>query len=395
MKRIILAILFLVPFQVQAVESIKIGEIIEHKIWPLMAENHHNGLMLAVDEINANGGVLGRPLEILYRNGGDGKPASILRDAEELVTKQGVKFLTGLGPDNNGLAVSSFAKRNKVFYLKGINGTNKHIWKERHRYAFRFDVSNYMYGKVFADAVKGMPAKRWAFVAPNYEFGRSVVKDFKEALKKKRPDVEFVSDQWHPTLKIDAGSVVQALSRVKPDGIFVASWGGDLAQFIREGTKRELFEDRTIVGVLAGQPEQLEYMKKEAPVGWITQGYPYPTIKHDNHKKFLSAYKEKYESNPGWFSFVGYNAMKSLAAAIEKAGVVDVEKVVDAMEGLTFDSTIGPLTYRSSDHQANLGLWVGKVAIVDDLPTIVNWKYKSNNLYYPGDDYVKTVRPQK
>ncbi|MCB1556958.1 MAG: ABC transporter substrate-binding protein [Alphaproteobacteria bacterium] len=391
-----LLVLAFTPAYAEEKQPIVVGDIIEMNLWAQMGINHRNGVKLAVEEINNAGGLLDRrPLEVIYRDGGSGNPADVLKDAEELVNRHNVKFITGTGPDNNGLAVSSWAKRNKIFYLKGINGTNKHIWQEGHRYAFRFDVPNYMYGQALAAAAAETGAKRWAFVGPDYEFGRSVLEDFQKALKERIPEAEWVEIQWHPIQKIEAGLVAQAIEHKKPDAILVAHWGSDATQFIREGTKRGLFDNRTVVSVLLGQPEGLEVLGEEAPVGWITQGYPYNDIDTPAHKAFVEAYRAKYEDNPGWFAFTGYNMMKSLATAVEKAGTDDMESIVDAMEGLTFDSTAGPITYRAADHQSNLGLWIGKTAIVDGTPTIVDWTYKSGDLYYPGDDYVKTVRPQE
>ncbi|MDR3425260.1 MAG: ABC transporter substrate-binding protein [Alphaproteobacteria bacterium] len=377
-------------------EPIKIGEISEAKLWNIMAVNQRRGEQLAVDNINAQGGVLGRPLEIVQRDGGDGTPGDVLRDVQELVERQGIKILFGTAFDNNGLAVSSYAKKNGAFFLKAVNGTDRQIWQDGNDLSFRFDVSNYMYmyGKVFADAAAKLPAKRWAFVGLDYEFGHSVIADFQKELKRLRPDVEFVATQWHPFGKINAGAVVAALEYANPDAIFIANAGSDTIQLIREGTKRGLFAHRQVISVLTGQPEQLESFGKEAPVGWITQGYPYDQIDTPAHKTFLAKFRARFHTDPGWFSFVGYNAMISLADAINKAKSTEPHAIAAAMKGMTFDSLTGPLTYRASDNQSNLGLWVGKVGFKNGKPTLVDWTYEPEDKYYPGDAYVKTVRPQ-
>lgn len=382
-------------------DAIRVGVISEHNLWAQMAEGQNKGVRLAVAQINAAGGVClqpddCRPLEVLYRKGGSGTPSDVLRDVDELVQRENVRLLLGTGPDNTGLAVSEYAKRHEIFFLKGINGTNKHIWQEGHKYAFRFDVPNYMYGEVFADAAAETGVRKWALVAPDYEFGRSVVADFKGSLKKEIPETEFVHTQWFPTGKIQAGMVAQAVAHAAPDGIFFAGFGGDAVEFLRQGRKRGLFENRTVIGVLTGQPEQLEAMGAEAPEGWITQGYPYADITTPAHKSFLQAYGAEYDENPGWFAFVGYNMMQSLAAALEEAGSTDPDAVAEALKGLTVATTAGPITYRAADNQSNLGLWVGKVGFTPDgTPTLVDWQYKPGDTYYPGDAYVKTVRQEE
>jgi len=377
-------------------EPILIGEISEAKFWNIMAVNQRHGFELALEDVNAKGGVLGRPLKLISRDGGDGSPEQVLRDVEELNSRQGVQILLGTGADNVSLAVSSYAKQHDIFFLKALNGTNKQIWEEGHDLAFRFDVPNYMFGGALAEAAAKLPAKRWAFVAPDYEFGHSLVSEFQKALKKLRPDVEFVASQWHPTLKIDAGAVVSALKHAKPDAIFVANFASDAAQFIRQGKARGLFENRSVVSVLLGQPEGgLTPLGKEAPMGWLTVGYPLDEITTPAHKEFLAMYRAKYGADPGWFAFTGYNTMISMAKAIEKAGSTEPHALAAAMKGMTFDSLVGPITYRAADNQSNLGLWVGKIGMKDNKPALVDWTYESGDKYYPGDAYVKTVRPQQ
>lgn len=400
MKRIllILASLFIAAplhAEVPTKEPIVIGEISENKALNFLVSNQRHGFELAIDDINAKGGVLGRPIKMISRNGGDSSPSEMLRDVEELVNSKGVHILVGTIFDNNSLAVSNYARQKGIFFLKPSDGTSRFNWEEGHDLAFRFGMPNYMYGKVFAEEAAKLPAKRWAFVGPDYEFGHSVTDDFKQALKKLRPDVEFVATQWHPTFKIDAGSVVAAINHAKPDAIFVSSFGADISRLIREGNKRGLFDKRQVVHVVLGQPEHLEPLGKEAPVGWMTQGYPYDQIEAPAHKDFVAKYRARFKANPGWFSFVGYNAMISLAKAIEKAGAVEPHAIAAAMKGMTFDSLIGQITYRAADNQSNFGVWLGKLGVKDGKPTVVDWKYKSGDEYYPGDAYVKTVRPQQ
>ena len=125
--------------------------------------------------------------------------------------------------------------------------------------------------------------KRWALVYPNFEYGQAAAADFKELMKKAQPDVQFVTEQATPLGKIDAGAVAQAIDDAKPDGIFNVLFGGDLAKFVREGNTRGIFKDRTVVSLLSGEPEYLDPLKGEAPVGWIVTGYPYNKIKTPEH----------------------------------------------------------------------------------------------------------------
>jgi len=144
---------------------------------------------------------------------------------------------------------------------------------------------------------------------------------------------------------------------------FQCAFGADLAKFVREGTTRGVFKDRTVVSLLSGEPEYLDPLKEEAPVGWIVTGYPWDKITTPEYKTFLDAYQRKYSDYPRLGSIVGYVTMKSVAAGIAKAGSTDTEKLIAAFKGLKVDSPFGPFSYRASDHQATIGAYVGKIAL--------------------------------
>jgi branched-chain amino acid transport system substrate-binding protein len=376
-------------------EPILVGQIVEEKAWPELGLKHHRGVELAVNEINAAGGIHGRPIKLITRDGGAATPADVSRNAEDLVNRDGVRFLIGTIADNNSLAVETFAKQNKVFFIKGVNGSMRMIWQEGSPYFAHYGEPNYLFGGALAEAAAKTGAKKWAFVGPDYEFGHSVIEEFKKALIKKVPDAVMMKEYYFPIGKIDAPSVTQALQWEKPDGIFIALWGSDQVAFIREGKRRNLFDGKTMVSAILGQPENFDVMKAEVPTGWITQGWPLDEITVPEHKAFVTAYRKAYGEDPGYFSYVGYNAMKALAAAMDKASAITPEAVSAAMYGMNFASTAGPVTFRPSDGQSTVGLWVGKTAIVDGKPKLVDWTYEAGDKYYPGDDYVKTVRPQK
>ena len=97
--------------------------------------------------------------------------------------------------------------------------------------------------------------------------------------------IEFV-EQAVPLGKIDAGPVVQALLDAKPDAIFSSLFGADLARFVREGEVRGLFKGRPVFNLLGGEPEYLDPLKDEAPVGWWVTGYPWYAIETPRAQAF-------------------------------------------------------------------------------------------------------------
>lgn len=375
-----------------AQDTIKIGELNSYKTQTAFLDPYKKGWELAIEEINAKGGVLGKKLEVISRDDGS-SPGDAVRVAEELVTREGVNILAGTFLSNTGLAVTEFAGKKQVFFLAAEPLTDKITWQNGNRYTFRLRATTYMQVAMLVPEALAAKKKRWALVYPNYEYGQAAAATFKEMMKAKQPDIEFVTEQAPPLGKVDAGAVVQAIDDAKPDAIFNVLFGADFAKLVREGGTRGVFKDRTVVSVLSGEPEYLDPVKEEAPVGWIVTGYPWDKIKIPEHQTFLAAYQKKYNDYPRLGSIVGYATMKSLAAGIAKAGSTDTEKLIAAFRGLAVDGPFGPFTYRASDHQATAGAFVGKIALENGKGTMTDIKYVNGASVLPSDAEVKKLRP--
>ena len=375
-----------------AQDTIKIGELNSYKIQPQFLDPYKKGWEMAVDEVNAKGGVLGKKLEVISRDDG-GNPGDAVRAADELVTREGVSMIAGTFLSHIGLAVTNFAGQKKVFFLAAEPLTDKITWQNGNRYTYRLRASTYMQVAMLIPGAAAAKKKRWALVYPNFEYGQSAAENFKVLLKKAQPDVEFVTEQAPPLGKVDAGAVVQALDDAKPDAIFNVLFGADLSKLVREGNTRGVFKNRTVVSLLTGEPEYLDPLKDESPVGWIVTGYPWDKIKTPEHTAFVDAYKKKYNDYPRLGSIVGYVTFKSLAAGIAKAGSTDTEKLVEAFKDLKVESPFGPFTYRASDHQATMGAYVGTIALEGGKGVMVDFKYVDGATVLPSDAEVKKLRP--
>ena len=375
-----------------AQNTIKIGELNSYKAQPAFLDPYKKGWELAIEEINAKGGILGKKLEVISRDDG-ANPGDAVRVADELLTREGVALLAGTFLSHIGLAVTEFAGKKKVFFLAAEPLTDKITWQNGNKYTFRLRASTYMQVAMLLPDALAAKKKRWALVYPNFEYGQSAAANFKTLMKAKQPDIEFVTEQAPPLGKVDAGAVVQAIDDAKPDGIFNVLFGADLAKLVREGNTRGVFKNRTVVSLLSGEPEYLDPLKDEAPVGWIVTGYPWDKINTPEHKAFVAAYEKKYNDYPRLGSVVGYVTMNSLAAGIAKAGSTDTEKLVAAFKGLKVGSPLGPFHYRASDHQATMGAYVGKIALENGKGTMSDFKYVDGASVLPSDAEVKKLRP--
>ena len=373
-------------------QPIRIGEINEYKQFAAFLEPYKKGMELAQAEINAAGGINGRPIEVISRDD-NGTPGDAVRVAEELIAREKVSMLMGTFASNVGLAVADLARQRKVLFLAAEPLTDKIVWEGGNKYTFRLRASTFMQTAMLVPEAARLGKKRWAIVYPNYEYGQSATAAFKkQMLFRQSGGLEFV-EQAVPLGKIDAGAVVQALLDDKPDAIFSSLFGPDLARFVREGETRGLFKGRPVFNLLGGEPEYLDPLKEEAPVGWWVTGYPWYAIDTSEHKRFRDAYQAKFNDYPRLGSVVGYSAIVAAAAAIRKAGSTDAEKLVTALNGLSFESPFGKVTFRPLDHQSTMGAYVGRTAVKDGKGVMVDWRYADGASYLPSDETVKRLRP--
>ena len=137
----LISALTLAPARAQGV--IKIGEINSYKAQPAFLEPYKKGMELAVEQINAAGGINGKTVQLVVRDD-NANPGDAVRAAEELLTREKVDVLTGSFLSHIGLALTDFAKQKKVFFLAAEPLTDKIVWQNGNRYTWRLRASTYM-----------------------------------------------------------------------------------------------------------------------------------------------------------------------------------------------------------------------------------------------------------
>jgi branched-chain amino acid transport system substrate-binding protein len=393
MRKVLLFLLLSSFGSSAAAQAIKIGELNSYKVFPAFLGPYKNGMELALEEINAAGGLAGKKLELVIRDDG-GTPGDAVRAAEELIAREKVNVLMGTFASNVGLAVASLANQRKILFLAAEPLTDKIVWENGNRYTFRLRPSTYMQVAMLVPQAAKLKKQRWAIVYPNYEYGQSATASFKKLLAQAQPGVEFVAEQAPPLGKMDAGAVVQALAEAKPDAIFSSLFATDLQKFVREGNTRGLFRDTPVVNLLAGEPEYLDPLKDETPQGWWVTGYPWSAIDTPEHRKFRDAYQKRWKDYPRQGSVVGYSAVYAVANAIRKAGSADTEKLVDALKGLEMQTPFGPIVWRALDHQSTMGAYVGQLATKGGKGVMVNWHYADGAKFQPSDEEIRKLRKE-
>ena len=389
-----LAVLVLAPLPAGAQAPIKIGEINTYSgIAAPFTGPYRQGVEMAVEEINAKGGALGRKIEVVFRDD-KGQPAEAVKHAQELVANEKVALMAGTFLSNVGLAVSDWAKQNKALFVAAEPLTEALTWSKGHDHVFRVRPNTYEQGRMLAEKAGKMKYVKWATIGPNYEYGKRAWETFRDRLKELKPELQVVGEHW-PTLgKLEAGPFVTAILNQNPDALYVSLFGSDWLAFVREAGKRGLFQKTFVVGILLGEPEYIDPLKLEAPEGMLVTGYPWYDIQSAAHKEWVARFTKQTDHTPVLGSLVGYVTYVSIAEAIRKAGSTDTDKLVAALRGLKVETPVGPIIFRASDGQSTMGAWVGttKLDAKRGVGIMTNWEYVPGERVLPSDDEVKKLR---
>jgi len=370
----LLTLVLAMPLAASAQKPIKVGfPMILSGPGALFGEPASKGAQMFVDEINAKGGVLGRKLELLPRDT-KGNADEAVRVSRELILKENVDFLVGTLTSAEGPAVSVVAKENKVVFIAPIPKTDQLTAPDKlHPYVFRVAANTTMEGRSAAEIVAKWTVTKVATISPDYAYGQDVTKSFVEHLKKIKPSVQIVDQQWPKLGEPDYTPFINAQMAKKPDAVFSSLWGGHFVNFAKQAKPLGYFDalKYNFIGVgEAGSPESTKAMGKDYPVGIWGNSYDAfywgETPAHRDYVARLSKYlKDEYPSS---WAIQGWIGMAFLAEAIKKAGSTDSDKVSKALLGLSIDTPIGKQVIREKDHQANRGQLYGKTVMDPKYP---------------------------
>jgi branched-chain amino acid transport system substrate-binding protein len=379
MRRVIVALLglaaLLAPVRSIAQQPIKVGyPMILSGPGALFGEPALKGAQMFVEEINGKGGVLGRKIELIARDT-KGNADEAVRVSRELILKDNVDFLVGTLTSAEGPAVSTIAKENKIVFIAPIPKTDQLTAPANlHPYVFRTASNTTIEGRTAAEIVAKWPVKKIATIAPDYAYGQDVAKAFVEHIKKIKPDVEIVDQQWPKLGEADYTPFINAQMGKKPEAVFSALWGGHFLTFAKQAKPLKYFDGINYNFIAGGEGASIEStrtMGADYPVGiW---GNAYDAFNWEGappaHKDYIArvaAYTK--QDPPSSWPITGYVAMQMLAEAIKQAGSIDSDKVAKALLDLTIDTPIGKQTMNAKDHQANRGQVWGKTVMDPKYP---------------------------
>ncbi len=333
----------------------------------LIGEPSLKGAQMYVEEINAKGGVLGRKLELVVRDT-KGNADEAVRVARDLILRENVDFLVGTLTSAEGPAVSPVAKENKIVFVVPVVKTDQLVTPANlHPYVFRTASNTTIEGRSAAEIMaKWTHVKRVATMSQDYAFGQDVTRAFVAHLKKLRPDIEIVDQQWPKLGEADYTPFINAQMAKKPEAVFTSLWGGHFVTFVKQAKPLNYFDavkNNVVAAGEAGAIETAKAMGDDYPVGIWANAYDAFNWEggpaHKDYTQRLRVFLK--EEHPASWPITGYIGMQVLTAAIQKANSTDSERVAKAMLNLTVDTPIGKQTIRSKDQQANRAQFWGKM----------------------------------
>lgn len=380
-----------------AADTIKIGVVDTYSGGAaLQGMDNLNGLKMAVGEINAKGGVLGKKIEIVTR---DDKfsPSVGLSMAKELVLKEDVQVLVGTLNSPTALAISEFASKEKIPFLITGAKTEKLVGEKGNRYAFLVDESTEMVGRAVGSILSARPYTKYWMAGDDFEFGHSLTDAVWNHIKEVNPKAQLVGQTWWKLGETDFGPYITQMMSAKPDFIIIGCSGATVIAFQKAAKATGLDKTIPFYQHTAIDTVILRGVGPEGPEGVFgTASYMFYHPQTPENKAFVQAYEKLYSKQPSQPSFYGYVAGQFIGKAFQKAGKVDKEKFVDALEGAVLETTpIGKLEMRACDHRTMLPTYVGttkKSPEYKDFLIGTNMVAVSAKLAAPSCEEMKKVR---
>ena len=350
---LVIAVMFLSSPAVSSSEPIKIGAMFISS-GKMGGYGKHGGqaIQLAVDEINADGGILGRNLEVIVEDTKLKKDIALAL-AERFVNQDKVDFL--MGPTSSGIAMglTEFARQNKKILVLTQAATDALTGAKLHPYVFSTLSNAMMHSRSGAYLMASKPYKKYMCVGPDYSYGHSSWKMFKSKLQELRPDVEFIGELFPKFLAQDYSEEIKKVLEAKPDAVWCPLWGGDAINFIKQALPTGLFDKIKFAFPVAGALEVLVPMGSDMPTGvYVSSRYFFTSPDSSMNQRFVKDYYSRFNEYPDYMAGETYAGVYFIKAAIERAGTIEAEKIIEAMEKepLSWETPEGWKTMRSEDH---------------------------------------------
>ncbi len=358
------------------------------------------GAQLAIEEINASGGILGRPVELVMED--DESKADVgSRKARKLALEDNVDVIVGINHSGVLLAVAELLPELKKVLI-GTCATSAEATTQRfNKYLFRIHTNSDQEGISGALYARELPYKRWSVIAPNYAYGYETWGSFISNLKRLRPDIEILDVQaWPKFATPDYTSHIARLQAARPDAVLSAMWGGDAVNLIRQMNRFGFLEKVAFFTPAALALDVFYALGEELPEGLHTPAHAYwfeqpQPERAAANRAFVEKFKQHFGEYPHSTAHGTYATVHAYRRAAEAAGSVKPDEVIAALEGMRLETPAFSGHIRREDHQFVQDIGWGRTTAANDLPfkrRVAQFQWTKGEDATPPVDYVLNLR---
>lgn len=312
--------------------------------------------------VNARGGLLGRPVELIVEDTA-GNPATAVRKAQEMVERRGARILTAIVASNEALAIVPRLAEWDTIFISGDNGDGRLTGESLVPNFFRPNVSGPMGTRAVSLYLHDSPMKTFYGLGMDYAWGHNSMEVFEAEAK--RAGKVFSGAVFSPTGTKDFSTYITKIRQSGADGVYLVLAGDDNNAFLAQARQFRLGDK---MQMLTEQVVQMNIdATGDASIGLIgASRYPH-SYDIPANRAFVAAWQAEYGKLPDMFEGDQYQSCVVLQAGIEKAGSIEAAKLRAGLEGLVVDSIKGPVLMRACDHQGEQQGFMVKVVKRDGM----------------------------
>ncbi len=326
-----------------------------------------DAIKLAVDEINTQGGFLGKhPIKLFIRDTHT-KPDVAVRGAKDLILRDKVRCILGTYSSACAVAIKPVCQEYKVLHIPAVSNSENITKINFSPYTYQVVPNSYMQAKAVvlgvAELAKKKGWKNYVTIASDYEWGRSTQQNTVKLLKQFAPEVKLKKEFWPRLGETQYTSYITAIMGQKPDFVIGSLASKDNVAWMKQAKAYGFFDKIPYPGSLISVSELIIQAKT------LTRGLVglcrAPFFAHMDvpmMANFVKNFKAKHDRYPSDWAVMEYDAVYALKQGIEKAGSIDTEKVKDALKGATIDTCRGRLYFRKIDNMLSCSSYIGVVA---------------------------------
>ncbi|MGD0232331.1 MAG: ABC transporter substrate-binding protein [Syntrophorhabdales bacterium] len=382
------AIGFLFPPDSSGEETMKIGIIAaQSAALSRLPADVLDGFRLGADKINSGHGVQGMRIVPVTRAAKAGL-GSGLATAQALVAEDKVDILVASTDRANALVLADFAAQVKIPLFVAFSERPVTGGRDGNRYVFTMSESPRMAGAAAAVMLHEKPYEHYWIAGDDDDYGHALADALWGALKKLEPTFVLVGQSWWKAGERDFAPYIAQIISTKPDFVVVATGPSNIARFQRAAKAAGLAGKIPFYQHWANEHSILAEQGNDAVEGvYGTASYLFYNPSTPANKAFSDEFRKTFHRYPGSGAFYGYMTARFIAEGFRKAGKVDREKLISALEGMSLESPVGHVAIRPCDHQLELPIFLsltGKNPAYPDFLTSVSLQSLGAKYYMPG-----------